>query len=367
MAVFKKYSPGYKKDGYYVHISIPSADHPIPLQTPDEIAEFYQSTGYNAGDRIPDQLVWTLYDLELHWTGEGGVSRSDTTDPKGDPAPKLDPEDIDNIQQYVDSYTGEYAEDLEQLVNRLKSSTHSQAVSEPDIYDLFERTPLVDFSTVSEAFSSESKRQIQRWLPSVVMDAADRKSCEELFDEEGIGISPHDHLVKLLQTPDYEALLESHATHPWPVLSVSIYDESLIESTADPSQPILTAEYETEQFTMENIFTFYVQDLRLYETQVDFEFKITTSTMENISVAISQGKIVDFSVRLGGSEPGRFDRDGIFEFATQYTDSSEASVTHSLAISFAHLLPEILEYCTEVSDYAVASTDPNTEYYEMTL
>ncbi|NHN60043.1 MULTISPECIES: hypothetical protein [Halorussus] len=367
MAVFKEYSSGYEKEGYYVHISIPGADHPIPLQTPDEIADFYQSTGYTAGDQIPDQLVWALYELDLHWTGESGISRSDASKPTGESAPVLAQEDVERIQQYVDSYTGEYAEDLEQLADRIEVSTQSEADSDFDLQELFERTPPVDFSTVSEDFTRETKRRIQQWLPSAVMDEADRKACDEHLDGEGFGKSPYDHLVDLLQTPDHELLLDSHAAHPWTVSSVTIQEDSVVDSTDDPNQPILTAIYDEDHLSMENILSFRVQDLRHYQTSVDIELAVMTSTTEKIAVAISDGKIADFTVAPGNGDSGRFDSDAISGFAAEYTDASANSVTHSLAISFAHLFPEMLEYCTAVPDYEMTSTDPDTDHFELSF
>jgi len=367
MAVFKEYSSGYEKDGYYVHISIPGADHPIPLQTPDEIAEFYQSTGYSAGDQIPDQLVWALYELDLHWTGNGGISHSDASKPEGESAPELAPEDVERIQEYVDSYTGEYAEDLEQLASRLEVNTEPETDSDFDLQELLKRTPPVDFSTVSEEFTSESKRRIQKWLPPGVMDEQDRKACDEHLDAEGFGQSPHDHLVKLLTTPDYESILDFHATHPWTVSSVTIREDSVMDSTDDPTQPILTAKYDTEQLSIEDVLFFQVQDLRLYQTSVDFELEVITSSTETVAVAISEGEIADFTAAPGNGNPGRFDSDAISRFAAEHTDASTKSVTHSLAILFTHLLPEMLEYCTVIPDYEMASIDPDTEYYELTL
>jgi hypothetical protein len=367
MAVFKEYSNSYEKDGYYVHISIPAADHPIPLQTPDEIAEFYQSTGYTAGDQIPDQLVWALYELDLHWTGEGGISRSEDAKLVGEAAPELAPEDIERIQEYVDSYTGEYAEELKQLEKRLEMSSQSTGDSDFDIQELFERTPPVDFSTVSEEFTNEAKQRIQQWLPSVVMDEEDRKACDDHLDGEGFGKSPHEHLVDLLQVPNYESILDSHAAHPWTVSSVTTAEDSIVESTNNPTQRILTAEYDTERLSMEDVLSFSVQDLRLYQTAVDFEISVFTADTEKIAVAISEGEISDFTVAPGNDGRGRFDKDEISSFANEYTDGATRSVTHSLAITFATLLPEILEYGADVPDYEMASTDPDTEYYELTF
>jgi hypothetical protein len=367
MAVFKEYSKSYEKDGHYVHISIPAADHPIPLQTPDEIAEFYQSTGYTAGDQIPDQLVWALYELDLHWTGEGGISRSEDAKPVGKAAPQLAPEDIERIQEYVDSYTGEYAGELEQLEKRLEVSSQSAGESDFDLQELLERAPPVDFSTVPEEFTTESKQRIQQWLPSVVMDEEDRKACDDHLDGEGFGKSPHDHLVDLLQVPNYESVLDSHAAHPWTVSSVTTEEDSIVESTDDPKQPILTAKYDADRLSMEDLLWFSVQDLRLYQTAVDFELAVFTADTERIAVAISEGEISDFTVAPGNGDPGRFDKDKISAFANEYTDGSTRSVTHSLAISFATLLPEMLEYCADVPDYEMASIDPDTEYYELTF
>jgi hypothetical protein len=367
VAVFKEYSNSYEKDGYYVHISIPAADHPIPLQTPDEIAEFYQSTGYTAGDQIPDQLVWALYELDLHWTGEGGISRSEDAKPVGKAAPELAPEDIERIQEYVDSYAGEYAEELEQLEKRLEMNSQSTGDSDFDLQELLERTPLVNFSTVPEEFTDEAKQWIQQWLPSAVMDEEDRKACDEHLDAKGLGKSPQEHLVDLLQVPHYESILDSHAAHPWTVSSVTTDEDSIMESTDDPTQPILTAEYDTERLSIEDVLSFSVQDLRLYQTAVDFEITAFTADTEKIAVAISEGEISDFTVAPGNGDLGRFNKDEISSFANEYTDASTRSVTHSLAISFATLLPEILEYCADRPDYEMVSTDPDTEYYELML
>jgi hypothetical protein len=199
------------------------------------------------------------------------------------------------------------------------------------------------------------------------MDKEDRKACDEHLDGEGFGKSPHEHLVDLLQNPDYESILDSHAAHPWTVSSVTTQEDSIMDSTDDPNRPILTATYDKERFSTESVLSFRVQDLRLYQTSVDFELAVVTSTVEEISVAISEGEIADFTVGPGNGAPGRFDSDGISGFAAEYTDASAKSVTHSLTISFAHLLPEMLEYCTAVPDYEMTSTDPDSEYYELSF
>ncbi|TKX49967.1 hypothetical protein EXE49_09245 [Halorubrum sp. ASP121] len=367
MAVFKEYSSGYEKDGYYVHISVSGADHPIPLQTPDEIADFYLSTGYTPGDQIPDQLVWSLYELDLHWTGEGGISRSDGSQIGEGSAPELAPEDVERIQDYIDSYSGEYAEDLEQLVNRLEVNEQSKSQPDFDLQEVFERTPPVEFSRVSMDFTNETKRRIQRWLPSVVMDDEDRKACDEHLDSDGFGKSPLDHLNDLLETPELEAVLDSHAAHPWRVTSVTVQEDSVVDSTENPDQPILTAMYDEDRFSNENCLLFQVQDLRNYQTSIDFEFTAMVSPAEKFSVAISKGEIVDFSVAPEPGMSGRFDRDTITEFATEKTDASPKSVTHSLVTSFVWLIPEVLDYCTAVPDYEIVSSESGTEYYEMNI
>lgn len=374
MAVFKKYAPGYEKDGYYVHISIPGADHPIPLQTPDEIAEFYKSVGYDAGDKMPDELVWVLYELDLHWTGKSGISRSDASKPAGESPPVLTRKDVERIRQYVDSYSGEYAEDLEKLGDRIEASTAPEVESEFDLLELLDRTPTVDFDAVPVNFTEETKERIQQWLPPEVMNKADRMACDEHLEGEIFVKSPQKHLSDLFQTPDYESLLDSHAAHPWTVTSIKIREDSIVDSTDDPDQMILTAEYNSDSSSTDNSPSISVQDLRQYETSSDFELAVSITSAENrpvctdnIAVAISDGEITDFTVTPVFKDPGRFDRDAISEFAAEYTDASPNSVTHSLVISFAHHLPLILEYCNAVPDYEMCSTDPDANHFNLIL
>jgi hypothetical protein len=365
VAVFKEYSSGYEKDGHYVHISIPSADHPIPLQTPDEIAEFYYSIGYNAGDHVPDQLVWSLYELDLHWTGEGGVSRSEAANLEGKSAPKLTSEDIDQIQQHVESYTGEYEDELEQLMDRLEVNEQTQTSSDFNLQKLLERTPPVEFNAVSEEFTNESKQLIQQWLPSIVMDKEDREACDEYFGD-GFAKSPHDHLADILQTIEYEDQLASYKSHPWTVSSVVVREETIIGSTEGLNHTILTARIDGERLPTETL-RFYVQDLRSLETSTDFELSVTTSpSMERIAIAITDGEVMEFTAAPGMNSTGRFDENAISEFAKKNTSGSAEAVTHSLIISFTNLLPKMLEYCAKVPDYNMRPTDPDTDYYELT-
>lgn len=140
-----------------------------------------------------------------------------------------------------------------------------------------------------------------------------------------------------------------------------------MDSTADPEQPILTASYEIEQFDTENILTFNVQDLRSHQTTTDFELSVTTPSVEKIAVAISCGQIADFVAAPGNGDPGRFGRETISDFAAEYTNNPEKSLTHSLALSFAYLLPILLEYCAKVPDYEMGSIDPDTGHFELTF
>jgi len=147
---------------------------------------------------------------------------------------------------------------------------------------------------------------------------------------------------------------------------VTVQESSVVESTDDPDRPILTATYDEEQLLAKNVLPFRVQDLRPCQTPVDFELVVLTPTAEKITVAIFEGEIADFTVAPGNGDFGRFDSDAISDFAAEHTDASAKSVTHSFAISFTHLLPEMLEYCAAVPDYEMAATDLDADYYELT-
>jgi hypothetical protein len=138
MAILKKYSEEYHKDGYYVHASISGAKDPITLQASKATLEVYQHLGYhpdqdNGETRVPKDLTWNLYDVDLHWTeGAGGPKgieeRADVeSDEEG---PPLTQGHLDQLEILLDDYEGIEKEKIESLLDNLKSN--AQDLPQPD-------------------------------------------------------------------------------------------------------------------------------------------------------------------------------------------------------------------------------------------
>ena len=85
---------------------------------------------------------------------------------------------------------------------------------------------------------------------------------------------------------------------------MTIHKDSVVGSADNPNQPILTAKFDEEQLSMENILFFHIQDLRLYQTSSNFELAVVTSSTEKIAVAISGGEITEFTVAPRNGDPG---------------------------------------------------------------
>lgn len=365
VAIFKEYSSGYKKDGHYIHISIPGNSHPIPLQTPDEIADFYKSAGYAAGDQVPDQLVWELYDLNLHWTGGGGTSQVDTAGGKGGSPPELADAEIDRIREYVDSYTGEYAADLHQLLGRLKQHTQDKSYFESNKSEIMNSTPSVDFDVVDDSFSDWFKQRIQRWLPGRVIDQKYITAAKDHYPDHYNIKSPIEYLTELSEVPQYERLFDLYESHPWTIDSIMIKQNSIVDTTENPKLPILTARVDEQRSPIKESGWVNVQDLRPYQTQSDFELAFYGGNLERVSVAVIDGDISDFGVTPVSGKSTRLDSDDISNFVAESTDDSFKSVTHSLVISFVNFLPELLGYCKSIQQYDMNSTSPQDIHYQI--
>ncbi|WP_209309542.1 hypothetical protein [Haloarcula amylovorans] len=76
---------------------------------------------------------------------------------------------------------------------------------------------------------------------------------------------------------------------------MTIHEDTVAGSTVNPDQPILTAKFDEEQLSVENVLYFHVQDLCLYQTSIDFELAVVTSSTEKIAVAIAGGEITPTS------------------------------------------------------------------------
>lgn len=193
------------ESGNALHIS--DGGEFLSFSVANEGNDIYQLAGFTIGGQIPDKLVWALYELDLHWTGNGGISQSDGSRAVGKRAPELVPDDVERIQQYVDSYTGQYADELEQLTDQLEISTQPKEDPVSEINRLFERNPPINFNAVSEEISKESKLCIQKWLPPTVMDDEDREAYNKHLNGGGHGVPPLEYLSKLVQVPNYESQL----------------------------------------------------------------------------------------------------------------------------------------------------------------
>jgi hypothetical protein len=158
MPILKQYSDNYRKDGYYVHAPIEGLSHPLPLQTPDITVRIYNELGYRPGDHVPNELTWKLYDVDLHWTENSGVDSASEGELKaailGESGPDFTDKQAKTIISIVESYSGEYENELEALVDKLEPDT-TESRSQRDS-DGNENTPTVSVETLIKEFKTNS-------------------------------------------------------------------------------------------------------------------------------------------------------------------------------------------------------------------
>lgn len=321
MARLKKYSESYHKNGYYVSAPIRELGHPIPLQTPRITERIYKSIGYGNGDRVPEELVWTLYDIGLHYTEKSGTDIDEKTQiaVSGDSiSPDLTQKDIQKIEELIDGHSGELQDELMELRRRITSK--DKKVKSRDV-----------------GLSEDVKNLITRWEPVLIID-----DDEEIPDNEFKGLYRYrsEYQKSLSSVPNLGERLREYESHPWQIKSVDTSDG--LENDTPGLE--FSIQVPNKEIGMS------VTDVRWTEEGYDFEMKISHTGVYVFE--ISDGYMSDVEIyerTLDSSEPVNFDLPD--EHTFYRVENEKEEIMHVLISNFAEIVPVIDGFFSEFEYY----------------
>jgi DNA-directed RNA polymerase subunit F len=125
MPSLNEYSEDNDKEGFYIRANV-GGSHPITLQVTIVASHIFHALNYQAGDAVPTELVWSMYDLNMLYTLTSvdiGDTPTDTSAAKVlqqlDLDNKLSEEERAELISYLEAYEGPDAERIQQLREEL--------------------------------------------------------------------------------------------------------------------------------------------------------------------------------------------------------------------------------------------------------
>jgi hypothetical protein len=125
MPTLNRYTPDSDKDGYYILANV-GGESPITLQVTWIASRVLEAVGYEDGDAVPTELVWTMYSLDMLYTITS--VELDSGPPEVNPGEILDKLDLENeltqkerarVISYLEAYSGPDEERINELREKL--------------------------------------------------------------------------------------------------------------------------------------------------------------------------------------------------------------------------------------------------------
>ncbi len=351
MPVLKEYADSNDKDGYYIHAPISGVSHPIPLQTPEVTEKIYRELGYqpikkgpDGGVNVPNELIWTLHNVGLHWTENSG--------PQGEPAdldldrlrkkggPELTENDIKTILSYADEYKGQYQSRVKELQAELseKPATSTGGSSVITVEELME-----DLSD-EPSFSDEVEEKLDQWEPQTIVD--DDHEPENEFD--GFFATPRSkHRETFASVPNLKQRLQEYEDHSCRV------DHVRGEKTnIDDNSSALKISFHADNHS--ELKGWAVTDYRGTGDERDFEISTSADT-RNFRFEITDNYISDFNTGVSHQSTGKFDLppDDFWGYEIENQDPNE--IMHALVSDFSHVVLVLSEFFDKFPSYNLDS------------
>lgn len=131
MSTLKEYTDTSKKSGFYILANV-GRSHPITLQVTDIGAQILQKAGYQPEDKVPNNIVWPMYDVGILYTNETldelpeTNGRTDEVFDQLNVIHRLTPEERNQLIQYLNEYTGPRSAQVEILIAELQKQDTSE-------------------------------------------------------------------------------------------------------------------------------------------------------------------------------------------------------------------------------------------------
>lgn len=346
MPVLKEYADSNPKDGYYVHAPISDRDHPLPLQTPEVTEEIYRELGYrpiekgpDGGVDVPNELTWTLYNVNLHWTENSG--------PQGDPSdldfdklrdkagPELTDNDIETILSYTEDYRGQYQSRVNDLREELAEDSETSSGSGGTVPS-FQK--LLEDSSSEPSFDDDVEAKLEQWEPSSIVD--DDYEPEHTIGEL-LSTPRSEYREALASVPDLGELLQVYADHSWEV------------DTVRGGEGGLKVSFDTEDIP--DIRDWSATDHRFSEDEQDFKIFASVGNCK-FTFEISDNYISDFDTSVAHEFLDKFELppDDYWGYEVHNQDPNE--IMHTLVSNLSGLIPVLEEFFDDIPDYNLEST-----------
>lgn len=136
MPSLNEYSEDNNKEGFYIRANV-GGSHPITLQVTIVASHIFRALNYQAGDAVPTELVWSMYDLNMLYTLTSvdiGDTPTDTSAAKVlqqlELDNKLSDEERAELISYLEAYEGPDAERIQQLREELVENLSEEGLEQ---------------------------------------------------------------------------------------------------------------------------------------------------------------------------------------------------------------------------------------------
>jgi len=361
MPVLKEYADSNDKDGYYIHAPISGVSHPIPLQTPEVTEEIYRELGYepikkgpDGGVKVPNELTWTLHNVDLHWTKNSG--------PQGEPAdldldrlrdeagPELTENHIDTILSYAEEYRGQYQSRVKELREQFSDDTSVSTQPESGGGTVPSVEELLSEASEEPSFDDEVERLLEDWQPDGLKpDDYEPDEDDGFFSQYYTTHS--DYREKLDSVANLKTRLQEYEEHSWKVQTVSASSRN-----SGQEQNGLKISFQVDDDFELNGWT--CRDYRGKGTDLDFKFSTGISSHRNYTFEIEDNYISDFDMTITHHSVGKFDIPPKDFWGYEVENQDPNEMMHTLITDFHHLIPVIEEFFDSLPSYRLESTDP---------
>ena len=165
MPTLREYAPSNEKTGYFIRANV-GGRHPVTLQTTSTAEHIFEDNGYSDGSTIPTKLVWSMYDVDLLYTGSS-VS-SDTPSYSFDSlsdavtGSQLTEKTRHDLVWYFRQYSGANQKRVNDVLSELQREITAGSIEPYDSSD-----PVQGARTLLREYSSKNEDEIEQFLADI--------------------------------------------------------------------------------------------------------------------------------------------------------------------------------------------------------
>lgn len=223
MPTLNRYARSNSKTGYYVRANV-GGSHPVTLQTTPVAERILVDNDYGDGHTIPTKLVWSMYDVDLLYTGSSLSASTPSYSVHDSLSKVMDSSALSNstrerLIEYLSSYSGSHQKAVGRLLEDLRATVSVDAVQKYE--------------------PSRQTQNASEFLSEFSLDGAD---VESLLDEYGAELEQSLQSFSM-RAPQLEGIeitgypaIGYHFTSLTMPGDVVVYDRSISDSQGSTGQ-----------------------------------------------------------------------------------------------------------------------------------